>query len=171
TLVNLPSGYTAITPGGSSAVAPGVTIGGGICIVTPATVNDAPITIAALPQLTVRKSGPAVARRGGGLAYRITVTNSGPLTATGVVLTDTPPTSMLIGGTPTGATRSGRTLSWAIGDLAAGASRTVNVTLGMRLTARGTPCNIATATAANASSAKGKACTRVQAVRHASVTG
>ena len=172
-LVNLPSGYSAITPGGSSASATGVTIGGGICnpVVVPAATPDAPIAIAARPQLTVRKSGPAVARKGSGVTYRIKVTNSGPLTATNVVITDTPPSTMLIGGTPTGATRSGRTLSWAIGDLAAGTSRTVTVTLGMRLTASGTPCNIASATAENADSARGKACTRIQAVRDPRVTG
>jgi uncharacterized repeat protein (TIGR01451 family) len=170
-LVNLPAGYSAITPGGSSAAAPGVTIGGGICIVTPATVSDGPIAIAARAQLTVRKSGPAVARRGSGVTYRIRVTNTGPVTATNVVLTDTPPASMLIGGTPTGAMRTGRTLTWAIGDLDAGASRTVTITMGVRLTARGTPCNIASATAANAASATGKACTRVQALRIPVVTG
>ena len=112
-----------------------------------------------------------MARKGSGVTYRIKVTNSGPLTATNVVITDTPPSTMLIGGTPTGATRSGRTLSWAIGDLAAGTSRTVTVTLGMRLTASGTPCNIASATAENADSARGKACTRIQAVRDPRVTG
>ena len=170
-LVNLPAGYSAITPGGSSAAAPGVTIGGGICIVTPATVSDGPIAIAARAQLTVRKSGPSVARRGSGVTYRIRVTNTGPVTATNVVLTDTPPASMLIGGTPTGAMRTGRTLTWAIGDLDAGASRTVTITMGVRLTARGTPCNIASATAANAASATGKACTRVQALRIPVVTG
>jgi hypothetical protein len=105
------------------------------------------------------------------VTYRIRVTNTGPVTATNVVLTDTPPASMLIGGTPTGAMRTGRTLTWAIGDLDAGASRTVTITMGVRLTARGTPCNIASATAANAASATGKACTRVQALRIPVVTG
>ena len=173
TLVGLPEGYSAITPGGSSSVAPGVTIAGGICPTTVAVVAtpDAPVAIAALPQLLVRKSGPAIARKGSAVTYKIKVTNRGPRVATNVVITDTPPRSMLIGGTPQGATRSGRTLTWALGDLAVGASRTVTVTLGMRLTASGTPCNIATATASGAASARGKACTRVQAVRDPRVTG
>lgn len=172
-LVGLPEGYSAITAGGSSSVAPGVTIAGGICItpVTVATTPDAPVAIAALPQLLVRKSGPAIARKGSAVTYKIKVTNRGPRVATNVVITDTPPRSMLIGGTPQGATRSGRTLTWALGDLAVGASRTVTVTLGMRLTASGTPCNIATATASGAASARAKACTRVQAVRDPRVTG
>ena len=172
-LVGLPEGYSAITPGGSSSVAPGVTIAGGICIppVVVVTTPDAPVAIAALPQLLVRKSGPAIARKGSAVTYKIKVTNRGPRVATNVTITDTPPRSMLIGGTPQGATRSGRTLTWALGDLAVGASRTVTVTLGMRLTASGTPCNIATATASDAAAARGKACTRVQAVRDPRVTG
>jgi len=172
-LVGLPAGYSAITPGGSSSAATGVTIGGGICdaVITPAATPEAPLEIAARPQLTVRKSGPAVARKGSSVTYRIKVTNSSATKATNVVITDTPPSSMLIGGTPTGATRTGRTLSWAIGDLAAHTSRTVTVTMGMRMTASGTPCNIAGATASNAGSARGKACTRIQAVRDPRVTG
>jgi uncharacterized repeat protein (TIGR01451 family) len=173
TLVGLPEGYSPVTPGGSSSAAPGVTIAGGDCpvVTAGATTPDAAVAIAALPQLLVRKSGPAIARKGSAVTYKIKVTNRGPRAASNVVITDTPPRSMLIGGTPQGATRSGRTLTWALGDMAVGASRTVTVTLGMRLTASGTPCNTATATSSSAATARGKACTRIQAVRDPRVTG
>ena len=169
TLSGLPAGYRAITPAGASSTASPVTIGGGICdaVIVP----QGEISAAARAVLSVRKSGPAIARRGSGVTYRIRVTNSSGVTATDVVITDTPPGAMRIAGTSPGATRQGRTISWAIGDLAPGASRTVSVMVGVRATASGTTCNIAAAGAGNADSASGKACTRVQATRRVIVTG
>ena len=169
TLSGLPAGYRAITPAGASSTASPVTIGGGICdaVIVP----QGQISAAARAVLSVRKSGPAIARRGSGVTYRIRVTNSSAATATDVVITDTPPGAMRIAGTSPGATRQGRTISWAIGDLAPGASRTVSVMVGVRATASGTTCNIAAAGAGNADSASGKACTRVQATRRVIVTG
>jgi uncharacterized repeat protein (TIGR01451 family) len=171
-LANLPPGYSVITPGGASSAVVGVPITGGICdaLLGPAAV-PAGFVSAGAPNLVVRKSGPATARRGGAITYRLRVTNTGNLAARNVVLTDTPPTTMVIGATPSGATRTGRTLTWNLGTVPAGASRTVSVTMAMRLTARGTPCNIARATASNASSVRGKACTRIVAVRDPAVTG
>jgi len=172
-LVNLPLGYSAITPGGASSAVVGVpTIAGGICdaLLEPAAVPAGFVTAGA-PNLVVRKSGPATARRGGGMTYRLRVSNTGGVSATNVVLTDTPPTTMVIGGTPSGATRTGRTITWHLGTVPAHSSRTVSVTMFMRITARGTPCNIARATASNASSARGKACTRIAAIRDPAVTG
>jgi hypothetical protein len=171
-LVNLPPGYSAITPGGASSAVVGVLITGGICDTPPnPVVVPAGFPASGTPTLVVRKSGPATARRGSGMTYRLRVSNTGGAPATNVVLTDTPPTTMAIGGTPSGATRTGRTITWHLGTVPAHSSRTVSVTMFMRITARGTPCNIARATASNASSARGKACTRIVAIRDPAVTG
>jgi uncharacterized repeat protein (TIGR01451 family) len=128
-------------------------------------------SVAGSPTLVVRKTGPAKASAGGVVTYRVKVTNTGKVVANSVVVTDTPPSSMLLRGTPQGATKSGRTITWTIGYLGAGESRSMSVTLGLRATASGTTCNVATVTASNATTAKSKACTRVQAARIAAVTG
>ena len=104
TLSGLPAGYRAITPAGASSTASPVTIGGGICdaVIVP----QGEISAAARAVLSVRKSGPAIARRGSGVTYRIRVTNSSGVTATDVVITDTPPGAMRIAGTAPGAQAS-----------------------------------------------------------------
>jgi len=159
-LANLPAGYSAITPAGGSSTAPGVLIAGGIC--------DAPIVPAALVQtatqasLSVRKLGPVVARPGSSVSYRIRVKNTSAVAATNVVLTDTPPSALVIGAAPTGSTLTGRTLRWNLGSIGAGDSKTVTVMLGLKATAKGTTCNNATATAANAAAARGRSCVRVR---------
>ncbi|MFC0618074.1 beta strand repeat-containing protein [Deinococcus budaensis] len=65
------------------------------------------------------------------LRYTITVTNTSGLTATGVQLTDTLPTSLPYAAGETGntppTTRNGQTLTWTLGDLAPNASRSVVV--------------------------------------------
>jgi len=159
-LANLPAGYSAITPAGGSSTAPGVLIAGGIC--------DAPIVPAALVQtatqasLSVRKLGPVVARPGSSVSYRIRVKNTSAVAATNVVLTDTPPSALVIGAAPTGSTLTGRTLTWKLGNIGAGDSKTVTVMLGLKATAKGTTCNNANATAANATAARGRSCVRVR---------
>lgn len=159
-LANLPAGYSAITPAGGSSTAPDVLIAGGIC--------DAPIVPASFVEtatqasLSVRKLGPALARPGSSVRYRIRVTNTSAVAATNVVLTDTPPSALVIGATPTGSTRTGRTLTWKLGSIGAGDSKTVTVTLGLKATAKGTTCNSANATAANATAARGRSCVRAR---------
>ena len=157
TVVCPPTPPPPVTPPGDTPVSP---VGFG-----------AVASVAGSPTLVVRKSGPATATRGGAVTYRVKVTNTGKVVANNVVVTDTPPSTMRIQGTPQGATRSGRTITWNVGYLGAGESRTMSVTLGLRASATGTTCNVATVTASNATTTKGKACTRVQAARAAAVTG
>lgn len=72
--------------------------------------------------LSVSKSGPATVLSGGNVTYTLVVANAGPDDASGVVLTDALPpeaTGVVDAG---GGTASGGTITWAVGDLASGAS-------------------------------------------------
>lgn len=67
------------------------------------------------------------------LTYTITVSNPGQLTATGVTLTDTLPaglTGVVVreGATTVSATQTGQNLTWTVGSLASGSTRTFTVT-------------------------------------------
>lgn len=170
--------YT-FTPGkDDTAVATPVPVSGGICTpVTPETpvtpagtpaVSPASVPVAlrpAGPALEVTKTGTKTTRRGGFASYTVKVTNNGASTATGVVLRDTPPATMLWRAVPSGATVSGRVAQWNIGDLAPGQTVTKAVRFKMRLSATGRSCNVAVATATDADSARARACTTVVAAR------
>lgn len=66
--------------------------------------------------------------------------------------------------TPTGASFARGRVTWNIGTLAAGRSRTVTVTLRTDRSIGGKRCNTATATATNAGSVRDSSCVRVRAV-------
>jgi uncharacterized repeat protein (TIGR01451 family) len=166
----LPTGFVDPVAGNNSATAAGVLVTGGICPVdTPVTPASVPEVVAfrpaGAPTLAVEKTGTARVLAGGNLLYRITVRNTGAEPATGVVLTDTPPGTMLWRAVPTGATRAGRTVSWNIGTLEGGQSVTASIRLKMRRTATGRSCNVASATSTNAGSARDRACTTVSVAR------
>ncbi len=84
--------------------------------------------------------------QGEDLEYTVTVTNNGPSTAVGTIVTDDlPPGTTLVSATPSVGTCSGTgPLSCSVGDLAPGASATVAVVLDAA--APGTVTNTATAT-------------------------
>lgn len=68
------------------------------------------------PALSLRKSGPTAAAPGNLITYTLTVTNSGNLTATNLIITDTiPPNATYING----GTKVGNVVSWTIPSLAA----------------------------------------------------
>lgn len=146
-------------------------------VVCPPVTPDAPVTPAATPvtavtafrpagpALSVTKTGPARALRGGFVNFRVTVTNTGGATATGVTLSDTPARAMQWRAVPTGAKVSGATATWTIGDLAAGESVSKIVRMRMRLTATGRSCNTALATATGLDQAQARACVTVVAAR------
>lgn len=161
--------YT-FTPGADdTATAAGVPISGGICpVVTPASIPIAtPVTALrpAGPALSVSKTGPARALRGGFVNFRIKVTNTGGATATGVTLSDTPARAMQWRAVPSGAKVSGSTATWNIGDLAAGQSVSKVVRMRMRLTASGRSCNTAVASATGLEQVRDRACVTVVAAR------
>ncbi len=80
-------------------------------------------------------TGPTQATLGGTATYSITVTDSGPLTATDVVVTDTLPAGASLVSKSAGCTLSGSTVTCALGSLAAGAHDTV--TLNVKWTVSG----------------------------------
>ena len=154
------------------ATAAGVPVSGGICDnVTPQSTPAAPAaTVTAFrpaspAALSVTKTGPARALRGGFVNFRVTLTNTGGATATGVTLVDTPARSMQWRAVPRGAKVSGRTATWAIGDLAAGQSVTKVVRMRMRLSASGRSCNTVVATATGLEQSRARACVTVTAAR------
>jgi uncharacterized repeat protein (TIGR01451 family) len=77
--------------------------------------------------LSIDKNGPPEAAVGGTVTYRIVVRNPGDLSARGLVVTDAIPAGLaFIGSTPQAAV-SGTTLTWNLGDLAAGQSRQIEL--------------------------------------------
>ena len=162
--------YSFTPSADDTATAAGVLVTGGICPVdTPLTPASVPGVVAlrpaSAPALSVEKTGTARVVAGGNLLYNITVTNTGTEAATGVVLNETPPGTMLWRAIPTGATRTGRNVSWNIGTLEGGQSVTASIRLKMRRTATGRSCNVASATSTNAGSARDRACTTVSVAR------
>jgi uncharacterized repeat protein (TIGR01451 family) len=88
-------------------------------------------TLDATPDLSVTKTdGVTSVVAGQSVTYTLAYTNSGTQGATGVVITDTRPTGMSFDPAANpGWTRSGRTLSYAVGNVAAGGSGSVNLVL------------------------------------------
>ena len=71
---------------------------------------------------------PGPFAEGGNVTYLLTVTNGGPLDATGVTAIETYPSELILGtATPTAGTYDSGTGIWAIGDLASGASATLTL--------------------------------------------
>jgi uncharacterized repeat protein (TIGR01451 family) len=103
--------------------------------------------------LTIDKSGPAQALLGTDVTYSVVVKNTGSAVAKNVVVTDTVPAGLKH-------TSGQSTLTFNVGDLAPGASKTVPVTLNAG--ERGNFCNKASAVAANAAAVTDDACTVVQ---------
>lgn len=160
-----PTGFIDPVPGNNSATAAGVTVAGGICETVTAAGTPVVGLRPASAGLEVSKTGTARVVAGGNVVYRITVTNTGGADATGVVLNETPPGTLVWRAVPAGATRSGRNVSWNIGTLTAGQSVTKTVSFKMRRTATGRSCNVASATSTNAGSARDRACTTVSVAR------
>ena len=102
-----------------------------------------------VPGLSLAKEGPAVATAGLTLAYRLLVSNTGDLTATGIVVTDVLPTgltfvsqdSLLPFSQP-----ASDTLRWEPGDLPSNTLHLITLTLHADQTLSGTVTNVVTAT-------------------------
>jgi uncharacterized repeat protein (TIGR01451 family) len=122
-------------------------------LVNCATVHALPrvcvTTMVGEAKLAITKTGPATALLNSDVTYNVTVSNTGNITARNVVLTDPVPAGL-----------SGSPVTINIGDLAAGASRTVPVTF--KAAQRGKACNVATADSSNAGKVSAEACTVVQ---------
>ena len=104
------------------------------------------------PSVALTKTGPATATLGQDITYNITVSNPGSAVARGIVVTDTIPDGL--------SHASGQSkLTFNVGDLAPGQSRTIPVLL--KGTKRGRQCNSAAAASSNAGTANAEACTTI----------
>jgi uncharacterized repeat protein (TIGR01451 family) len=109
-------------------------------------------TMVGKAQLAIRKTGPETAQLGGNVTYTVTVQNTGNTTARNVMVTDPVPEGF-------SAASGQKELSFNVGDLAAGASKVVQVTL--RADKRGKFCNKAFASSSNGGKVDAEACTTV----------
>ena len=95
------------------------------------------------------KSGPASAILGSSFSYAITVQNSGPVNALGVMVTDTLPVGLTFVSATGGGTLAGNVVTWpAIASLASGASQAYSVTV--TVPAAGVFTNVVASIAASA---------------------
>ncbi|MEZ6242126.1 MAG: DUF11 domain-containing protein [Phycisphaerales bacterium] len=122
-------------------------------------------TLVKAPKLAIAKSGPErrfVSGSATNITYEIKVTNSGDGVARDTVVRDTVAEGSRFVSATDGGTLTGGQVSWRLGDLAAGASKTVSVTVAAERP--GELCNTATAMAYCADNVTAKACTTVEGV-------
>ncbi len=112
--------------------------------------------------LVVRKLGPTTAKAGQTITYRISVKNTGSITAKNVIVTDPVPNLMTLVAVPAKARVLNGIVTWELGNLAAG--KQVTLTMRVRL-AGGAPsgryANTATATSDNAPTTRSTTSLRV----------
>src|SRR5690606_29409569 len=86
--------------------------------------------VVAVADLEITKEAPPFVTLGDEFDYRITVVNHGPSTATDVVVVDTLPAGMTYIRDSVGAINDGSgTLTWELGDMAAGEERVIILTV------------------------------------------
>ena len=97
------------------------------------TTEDTEVVAAAPPRAdlsVIKTDSPDPVAVGGALTYTIQVTNAGPDAATGVIVTDTLPSSVTFNSTTEtqgSCTQSGRTVRCDLGSLASGATATITI--------------------------------------------
>ncbi|NUQ64852.1 MAG: DUF11 domain-containing protein [Pirellulales bacterium] len=89
--------------------------------------NGATFKTWSAPEITVRKTGPAVAGVGATLSYAIELTNPGGLAAEGIVLADEIPEGLAYVSSEPPGEISGRALQWSVGSMPAGTTRCFRV--------------------------------------------
>jgi len=110
------------------------------------------VTLVGKPGLSLETSGPETAVLGKEVTYKIVVKSTGNVVAHGVVVSNSVPPGL--------SHSSGRSeLSFDLGDLAPGQSKSVSVTF--KANQRGKVCNVATAHGSNAGLVQAEACTVV----------
>ena len=128
-----------------------------------------PVNPFGVAQLSVVKTAPRVARVGDRVQFELTVRNVSDLTAQNVVMADIPPAALTL--TQLHSSGGGRALLvrgdavWRLGNLAAGASRTVRGSVLIEAGTPGLKRNIVAAAAVNATYVANEADTRVLAQR------
>ncbi len=109
---------------------------------------SAEVEIVQSADLSIAKTAPATGTPGSGFTYSIEVVNNGPSVARAATITDTLPAGFAVESINPGCTIGGGTVNCAVGDLAPGASATVNIAGTWAATASGTIRNTATTTSA-----------------------
>lgn len=132
----------------------------------PNAANDtAPVTSTVIPaKLALRITGPASARAGSVVTYRLTVRNTSTRTAKDVKLNNPLPSGFAVASLSRGVRFAKATNTWSLGNIAVGASKSVTVRLRLSSDISGKRCLTGFATASNASRANGARCTNVLAV-------
>jgi uncharacterized repeat protein (TIGR01451 family) len=168
--VAVPGGLTATSPRTISGI--GVTSGTG----SPNNnfgLNGPNATIAGgpAPDVTIDKKGPATARAGSVFRYSITVRNRSRFTARDVEVTDLVPIQLTLVRVPSGATIRNGVVTWSLGDLAAGRSRTLTMQVRVNPNVTGRITNTATVTAEGMPPKRSTAVTRVSGPAPVARTG
>ena len=158
-----------------------VAVPGGLTITTPRTISGIPVTSGVgspnnnfglisgngtitggpQPNVTIAKDGPDTARAGSTFEYAIVVRNRSTFTARNVQVTDLVPVSLTLVSIPSGATIRNGVVTWNLGDMSAGASRTLRMTVRVNPNVTGTIRNTATVTADGLPPRNSTAVTRV----------
>ena len=81
------------------------------------------------PDLSIAKSGPALATEGTNVTYSVVATNNGPTTATGVTVTDAVPANSTFVSAGAGCAQAAGVVTCTAGTLTSGASQTFSVTV------------------------------------------
>jgi len=145
--VAVPGGLTITTPRTISGI--GVTSGVGSPNNNFGLVSGNGGTIAGgpAPNVTIAKDGPDTARAGSTFEYAIVVRNRSTFTAKNVEVTDLVPATLTLVAIPSGATIRNGVVTWSLGDLSAGASRTLRMDVRVNPNVTGSIRNTATVTA------------------------
>lgn len=122
-----------------------------------------PVVVVGTNQTTLRidKRGPATAKAGQVITYRVKVTNTGSVTAQNVVIRDRVPTSMALASKTAGFQLVKGVVVVTVGELAPGASKTYLLRFRIDRPASGNRTNVAIATASNATQVSDSARTRI----------
>ena len=135
---------------------------------TPSTGTPGPSSprrsITSSPTFTVTKRGPARARAGSRVRYRIRVKNTSSAALRGLVLVDDLPAGMSLARIPRGSALKRGRLVWRLSSLGAGRARTFTVRVTIDRGISGKRCNRATVTRRGATTtrAAAKACTAIR---------
>lgn len=132
---------------------------------TPAVPVTPIVTGVSTSTLTIAKVGPSTARAGTTVRYSIRVRNTSTTAATNVVVRDLLPGGYSLVRAVPGAGRAKGRLTWQLGTLAAGAVRTITVSVRIDRTVSGQRCNNANASADNAPQVNARACSTILPVR------
>ena len=130
---------------------------------TPGTPSGPGVTGSAAPRLTIVKVGPAKAKVLTRVRYRITVTNPGTVAARNVVVTDRIPGGMSFASATRSSSLSKGALTFRLGTVAAGTSRSFYVFLVANRGVTGTRTNTATVSADRVTPRRASASTRFTA--------